>query len=145
MRCSSNVVWVVSSLASSAEGPGFNLQSRTASYQRLVPVVPLFGTRHFKGKYWLFLKNKDRVKHVMDKIWDRNPSKSEVIGRCDGDEKNEWSRRTDKSRTLKKPSIYNVSIEIRGKHVKYMMFRKFAVVFRVCCGDVLKQCLRKQT
>ena len=22
----------------------------------------------------------------MDKIWDRNPSKSEVIGRCDGDE-----------------------------------------------------------
>jgi len=25
----------------------------------------------------------------MDKIWDRNPSKSEVIGRCGGDEKNE--------------------------------------------------------
>ena len=23
----------------------------------------------------------------MDKIWYRNPSKSEVIGRCDGDEK----------------------------------------------------------
>ena len=23
----------------------------------------------------------------MDKIWDRNPSKSEVIGRCGGDEK----------------------------------------------------------
>ena len=38
----------------------------------------------------------------MDKIWYRNPSKSEVIGRCGGDEKNEWSRRTDKSRTLKK-------------------------------------------
>ena len=37
----------------------------------------------------------------MDKIWDRNPSKSEVIGRCGGDEKNEWSRRTNKSRTLK--------------------------------------------
>ena len=31
-----------------------------------------------------------------------NPSKSEVIGRCGGDEKNEWPRRTDKSRTLKK-------------------------------------------
>ena len=31
-----------------------------------------------------------------------NPSKSEVIGRCGGDEKNEWSRRTDKSRTQKK-------------------------------------------
>jgi len=23
----------------------------------------------------------------MDKIWDRNPSKSEVIGRCGGDQK----------------------------------------------------------
>ena len=36
----------------------------------------------------------------MDKIWDRNPSKSEVIGRCGGDEKPAWSRRTDNSRTL---------------------------------------------
>ena len=35
----------------------------------------------------------------MDKIWDRHPSKSEVIGRCGGDEKK--TRRTDKSRTLK--------------------------------------------
>jgi len=33
----------------------------------------------------------------MDKIWYRNPLKSEVIGR---DEKSEWSRRTDKSQTL---------------------------------------------
>jgi len=38
----------------------------------------------------------------MDKIWYRNPSKSDVIGRCGGDEKNEWPRRTDKSQTLKK-------------------------------------------
>ena len=38
----------------------------------------------------------------MDKIWYRNPSKSEVIDRCGGDEKNEWPRKTDKSRTLKK-------------------------------------------
>ena len=30
-----------------------------------------------------------------------NPSKLEVIGRCGGDEKNEWPCRTDKSRTLK--------------------------------------------
>ena len=37
----------------------------------------------------------------MDKIWDRNPSKSEVIGRCGGDDKNKWPSRTDKSRTLK--------------------------------------------
>ena len=32
----------------------------------------------------------------MDNIWYRNPSKSEVIGRCGGDEKNEWPRRNDK-------------------------------------------------
>ena len=38
----------------------------------------------------------------MDKIWYRDPSKSEVIGCCGGDEKNEWPRRTDKSRTQKK-------------------------------------------
>ena len=32
----------------------------------------------------------------MDNIWYRNPSKSEVIGRCGGDDKTEWPRRTDK-------------------------------------------------
>ena len=41
------------------------------------------------------------AKNVMDKIWDRNPSKSGVIDRCGGDEKNEWPRSTNKSRTLK--------------------------------------------
>ena len=76
-------------LASSAVGPGFNPQSWTASsiakdVIKMVPVVPLFSTQHEKGKYWLFLKNKDRTKNVMDKILDRNPSKSEVIG---GDKK----------------------------------------------------------
>jgi len=38
----------------------------------------------------------------MDKIWYSNPSKSEVIGGWGGDEKTEWPRRTNKSRTLKK-------------------------------------------
>ena len=38
----------------------------------------------------------------MDKIWYRNPSTSEVTGRCAGDEKTEWPRRTDKCRTLNK-------------------------------------------
>ena len=34
----------------------------------------------------------------MDKIWYRNPSKSEAIKfwRCGVDEKNEWPRRTEK-------------------------------------------------
>jgi len=52
----------------------------------------------------------------MDKIWYRNPVKSEVIGRCGGDEKTEWLRRTDKSRTQKnlenyKQNPYNILSE----------------------------------
>ena len=72
---------------------------------KMVPVVSLFSTQHYKRKYWLFLKNKDRIKFVIDIIWDRNPSRSEVIGRCGRDEKTEWPRRTDKSRTPKKIMI----------------------------------------
>ena len=41
----------------------------------------------------------------MHKIWDRNPSKSEVIGRCGGYEKTEWPSRTDQSGTLKNPKF----------------------------------------
>ena len=37
----------------------------------------------------------------MDKIWYRNPSTSEVIGRLWRDEKTEWPRRTDKSQNKK--------------------------------------------
>ena len=67
---------------------------------KMVPVVLLFGTQHYKVKYWLFLKNKDRTKNVMDKIWDRNPSKSEAV--VAGIKKrmvtqNQWSSRTAKS------------------------------------------------
>jgi len=40
----------------------------------------------------------------MDNIWDGNPSKSEVVGRCGGDENPEWSCRTDKSRTEEPPN-----------------------------------------
>ena len=51
----------------------------------------------------------------MDKIWDR---KSKVIGRCGGDEKNEWPRRTDKSRTLQneKNNKYNWDIKQQIRH-----------------------------
>jgi len=47
----------------------------------------------------------------MDNIWYRNHSKSEVIGRCCGDEKTEWPRRTDKSRTLKKMMLRIVKLD----------------------------------
>ena len=43
----------------------------------------------------------------MDKIWYRNPSKSEVIGRCGGDEKTEWPHRTDKKLNDKKTPQQN--------------------------------------
>ena len=61
----------------------------------------------------------------MDKIWYRNPSKSEVIGRCGGDEKTEWPRRPDKSRTLKEI--------IKSPHTKeYDMYnaRVYIIVIR---------------
>ena len=58
--------------------------------------------------------NKDRTKNVMDKIWVRNPSKSEVIGRCGGDENTEWPRRTDKSRMLKNTPKNTYYLAIRS-------------------------------
>ena len=45
----------------------------------------------------------------MDKVWYENPSKSEVIGPCGGDEQTEWPRRTDKCQTLKKITRHFVS------------------------------------
>ena len=39
---------------------------------------------------------------VMDKIWYRNPSKSEAIGHCGGDEKTNDHAESRKSQTLKK-------------------------------------------
>ena len=38
----------------------------------------------------------------MDKIWDRNPSKFKLFGRCGGDEKTNDHAEPTKSRTLKK-------------------------------------------
>ena len=66
------------------------LESRTASYQRrykMVPVVHLFSTEHSKGKILALSQEIRKENNAMDKIWYRNLSKSEVFGRCDGDEK----------------------------------------------------------
>jgi len=41
----------------------------------------------------------------MDKIWDRDPSKSEVIGHCSGNEKTEWPPRTDKVKNKTKKTL----------------------------------------
>ena len=42
----------------------------------------------------------------MDKIWYRNPSNSEVIGRCGGDEKTMTTQNGQKSNANKKLKIY---------------------------------------
>mgnify|MGYP007133232601 CR=1 FL=1 len=67
----------------------------------MVPVVALFRTQHLKGKILALSQELRWENNVMDKIWYRNPSKSEVIGRCGGMKKNEWPRRTDKSQRPK--------------------------------------------
>ena len=45
-------------LALSAGGPRFNPKSRTASYEILVPVVPLFSAQHLKGNTGFFSRIK---------------------------------------------------------------------------------------
>ena len=54
---------------------------------KMVPVVPLFSTEHSKGKILALSQELRSENKVMDKIWDRNPLKSEVIGHCGGGEK----------------------------------------------------------
>ena len=66
---------------------------------QIVPVVPLFGTQYWKGKIMALSQEIRLENNVMDSIWYRNPSKSEVIRRG---WKNEWPHRTDKSRTVKR-------------------------------------------
>ena len=79
-------------LASSAGGPGFNPQSRTASYQiRYKNGTSSALVWHSTLKMEIpplsqELRSED---NVMDKIWYKNPAKSEVIGRFGGDVKTE--------------------------------------------------------
>ena len=44
-----------------------------------------------------------------------NPLKSEVIGRCGGDEKTEWPRRTDKKSNAKKNKKWYTTRDIYNK------------------------------
>ena len=47
----------------------------------------------------------------MDKIWYRNPSKSEVIGRCDGDEKKRMTTQ-DRQKSNAKKTNYKIVWEV---------------------------------
>ena len=53
----------------------------------MVSVVPLFGTQRLKREILALSQELRWDKKVMDKIWYENPSESEVIGPCGGDEK----------------------------------------------------------
>ena len=44
--------------------------------------------------------------NVIDNIWDRNPSKSEVIGHCGGDEKNRMATQNRQKSNAKKINKY---------------------------------------
>ena len=92
-------------LALSAGGPRFNPQSRTASYQRRykngTSSSLVWHSTLKKGNTGSFWRIKIGQKCNGWNLWDKNPSKAEVIGHCCGDEKSEWPRRTDKRRTLK--------------------------------------------
>ena len=58
----------------------------------------------------------------MDKIWYRNPSKSEVIGRCGGEEKtNDHADPTKKSNVKKKK---------RTNHLKVIYLMQYFCVFK---------------
>ena len=51
----------------------------------------------------------------MDKIWDRNPSKSEVIDRCGGDEKTRMTtqnRQKSNAKKQQKDSLFTINVKL---------------------------------
>ena len=93
--------------------------------------VFVFGCQHQFLTYWQHRRLK--IHHNKSFILE-NPSKSEVIGRCGGDEKTEWQRRTDKSRTLKNLKqmkslidklLFYFYEQVSGAEVSDVCFRQF--------------------
>ena len=68
----------------------------------------------------------------------KKPSKSEVIGRCGGNEKNEWSRRTDKNRTLKNNKKNNTEIEQANQRLFEFGFTNLCHSFFLCMLYIVK-------
>ena len=80
----------------SAGGPGFNTQSRTASYQRRYKNgTSSFLVWHSTIMREILALSEDRTKMLWIKSGIENPSKSEVIGRCGGDKKNDQNDQTE--------------------------------------------------
>ena len=73
----------------------------------------------------------------MDKIWYRNPSKSEVIGRCGGDEKNEsnsaqWHTLQTSLKTPKMPPCKDVSYKQSIKLINTRYCKPIILAFDFC-------------
>ena len=104
------------------------VQSRTVSYQRQykngTSISLVYHSNLKKGKTGSF----SRIKigqNLMDKIWDRSPSKSEVIGCCGWGRKIKWPCRTDKSNAKKEgdqtvDSPSDVYYEYRCHSISFM-------------------------
>ena len=80
----------------------------------------------------------------MDKIWYRNPSKSEVIGRCGGDEKTQWQKSNAKKN--KNLNIYNNMIlsglifqqDMCNIQYKYSMCKSVYIYIYLCRNNLCK-------
>ena len=69
--------------------------------------MPLFSTQHWKGKILPLSQELRKENNVIDKIWYRNPSKSEVINGCGGDEKNRMTTQNRQKSNGKKKKKKN--------------------------------------
>mgnify|MGYP007091348104 CR=1 FL=1 len=111
---------------------------------KMVPVVLLFGTQHYKVKYWLFLKNKDRTKNGMDKIWDyyyyifiieilRSRRSLAVVARW----KNQMITHNRQKSNAKKEQLHmNYWVRLRGK--LFMSKSLFNKLIQILFGLILK-------
>ena len=77
----------------------------------------------------------------MDKIWYRNPSKSELIGRCGRDEKKQLTTQADKSRNAK---YLKKMKKIKNNDNKYIMnksvlINRINVLWLFFCHDCYGQ------
>ena len=67
----------------------------------------------------------------MVKIWDGNPSKSEIIGRCGGDEKkNDNAEPTKTNKTKQTNKTTQKTVQILSKTVSNYLFNEFLVKSR---------------
>ena len=70
----------------------------------------------------------------MDKIWDRNPLKSEVIARCGGDEKNRMITQIRQNANAKRNIASCLVFKIQTKSVFIFMSSLFGVTtWKRCC------------